>query len=257
MAGPENLTFDEFVETSSRAATGATGTVNHVPLPMLRLMSVILRPIKPVLAGQMAAAVVMDTPRHDRRHAPNGRGVSRASRRRRCARWRRASSVTRRRVRPGPLAAADASRSVAHRALVIGRAAQRLRFDVGRRAAERAAMVEHARAVIIGGGVGGTLIAYHLTELGWTDIVLVDRAELTSGSTFHSAGLVGPAAELGHADQDDDVRRPTSTGGWRPRPARTRRGTRSARSGWRRARSGSRSSAARPAGPRRSACRSS
>jgi glycine cleavage system aminomethyltransferase T/glycine/D-amino acid oxidase-like deaminating enzyme len=51
--------------------------------------------------------------------------------------------------------------------------------------------VEHARAVIIGGGVGGTSIAYHLTELGWTDVVLVDRAELTSGSTFHSAGLVG------------------------------------------------------------------
>ena len=49
----------------------------------------------------------------------------------------------------------------------------------------------HARAVIIGGGVGGTSIAYHLTELGWRDIVLVDRAELTSGSTFHSAGLVG------------------------------------------------------------------
>ena len=52
-------------------------------------------------------------------------------------------------------------------------------------------MVEHARAVIIGGGVGGTSIAYHLAELGWSDIVLVDRAELTSGSTFHSAGLVG------------------------------------------------------------------
>ena len=52
-------------------------------------------------------------------------------------------------------------------------------------------MVEHARAVIIGGGVGGTSIAYHLTELGWSDVVLVDRAELTSGSTFHSAGLVG------------------------------------------------------------------
>jgi 4-methylaminobutanoate oxidase (formaldehyde-forming) len=45
--------------------------------------------------------------------------------------------------------------------------------------------------VVIGGGVGGTSIAYHLAELGWTDIVLVDRAELTSGSTFHSAGLVG------------------------------------------------------------------
>ncbi|MEX1169235.1 MAG: FAD-dependent oxidoreductase [Chloroflexota bacterium] len=52
-------------------------------------------------------------------------------------------------------------------------------------------MADHARAVIIGGGVGGTSIAYHLTDLGWTQIVLVDRAELTSGSTFHSAGLVG------------------------------------------------------------------
>jgi glycine cleavage system aminomethyltransferase T/glycine/D-amino acid oxidase-like deaminating enzyme len=52
-------------------------------------------------------------------------------------------------------------------------------------------VVEHARAVIIGGGVGGTSIAYHLAERGWTDIILVDRAELTSGSTFHSAGLVG------------------------------------------------------------------
>ena len=45
--------------------------------------------------------------------------------------------------------------------------------------------------MVIGGGVGGTSIAYHLTELGWRDVVLVDRAELTSGSTFHSAGLVG------------------------------------------------------------------
>lgn len=51
--------------------------------------------------------------------------------------------------------------------------------------------MEHARAVIIGGGVGGTSIAYHLTQLGWSDVVLVERADLTSGSTFHSAGLVG------------------------------------------------------------------
>src|SRR6184192_1304083 len=52
-------------------------------------------------------------------------------------------------------------------------------------------MADHARAVVIGGGVGGTSIAYHLAERGWTDVVLVDRNELTSGSTFHSAGLVG------------------------------------------------------------------
>src|ERR687890_145228 len=52
-------------------------------------------------------------------------------------------------------------------------------------------MASHARVVIIGGGVGGTSIAYHLAERGWKDVILVDRAELTSGSTFHSAGLVG------------------------------------------------------------------
>ena len=57
-------------------------------------------------------------------------------------------------------------------------------------------MVEHARAVVIGGGVGGTSIAYHLAALGWTDIVLVDRAELTCGSTFHSRGARRPAAQL-------------------------------------------------------------
>jgi glycine cleavage system aminomethyltransferase T/glycine/D-amino acid oxidase-like deaminating enzyme len=45
--------------------------------------------------------------------------------------------------------------------------------------------------VIIGGGVGGAAIAYHLARLGERDVVLVDRNELTSGSTFHSAGLVG------------------------------------------------------------------
>jgi len=50
---------------------------------------------------------------------------------------------------------------------------------------------ERARAVVIGGGVGGTSIAYHLTQLGWKDVVLLERAQLTSGSTFHSAGLVG------------------------------------------------------------------
>jgi 4-methylaminobutanoate oxidase (formaldehyde-forming) len=45
--------------------------------------------------------------------------------------------------------------------------------------------------VIVGGGVGGTSIAYHLARLGWDDVVLVERNQLTSGSTFHSAGLVG------------------------------------------------------------------
>jgi sarcosine dehydrogenase len=48
-----------------------------------------------------------------------------------------------------------------------------------------------AKIVIIGGGVGGTSVAFHLAELGEKDVILLDRSDLTSGSTFHSAGLVG------------------------------------------------------------------
>jgi 4-methylaminobutanoate oxidase (formaldehyde-forming) len=50
---------------------------------------------------------------------------------------------------------------------------------------------DRARIVIIGGGVGGASIAYHLARRGERDVILLDRNELTSGSTFHSAGLVG------------------------------------------------------------------
>jgi glycine cleavage system aminomethyltransferase T/glycine/D-amino acid oxidase-like deaminating enzyme len=50
---------------------------------------------------------------------------------------------------------------------------------------------DRARIVIIGGGVGGAAIAYHLAQLGEPDVILLERSELTSGSTFHSAGLVG------------------------------------------------------------------
>ncbi|SDJ08068.1 GcvT family protein [Lutimaribacter saemankumensis] len=49
----------------------------------------------------------------------------------------------------------------------------------------------HARAVIIGGGVSGCSVAYHLAKLGWTDIVLLERQQLTCGTTWHAAGLVG------------------------------------------------------------------
>jgi 4-methylaminobutanoate oxidase (formaldehyde-forming) len=50
--------------------------------------------------------------------------------------------------------------------------------------------VERAQAVVIGGGITGTSVAYHLAKAGWTDVALVEKDELTSGSTCHAAGLV-------------------------------------------------------------------
>jgi len=52
------------------------------------------------------------------------------------------------------------------------------------------ALPSQARVVIIGGGVIGCSIAYHLTKLGWRDVVLLERAQLTSGTTWHAAGLL-------------------------------------------------------------------
>lgn len=49
---------------------------------------------------------------------------------------------------------------------------------------------DKARAVIIGGGIIGCSVAYHLTKLGWTDVVLLERKQLTSGTTWHAAGLI-------------------------------------------------------------------
>ncbi len=49
-------------------------------------------------------------------------------------------------------------------------------------------MKSHARVVVIGGGVVGASALYHLTKLGWSDVMLIERSELTSGSTWHAAG---------------------------------------------------------------------
>ena len=49
---------------------------------------------------------------------------------------------------------------------------------------------DRTRVVIIGGGIIGCSVAYHLATLGWKDVVLLERKELTSGTTWHAAGLV-------------------------------------------------------------------
>ncbi len=49
-------------------------------------------------------------------------------------------------------------------------------------------MKNQARVVVIGGGVVGCSILFHLTKFGWKDVVLVERSELTAGSTWHAAG---------------------------------------------------------------------
>jgi glycine cleavage system T protein len=51
-------------------------------------------------------------------------------------------------------------------------------------------VADRARVVVIGGGIAGTSVAYHLAEAGWADVLLVEKGDLTSGSTAHAAGLV-------------------------------------------------------------------
>jgi len=52
-------------------------------------------------------------------------------------------------------------------------------------------IASHARVVIVGGGIIGTSVAYHLTKLGWKDVVLLEQGSLSGGTTWHAAGLVG------------------------------------------------------------------
>ena len=51
-------------------------------------------------------------------------------------------------------------------------------------------MKSKAKVVVVGGGAVGVSMLYHLAKKGWSDVVLVERKELTSGSTWHAAGLL-------------------------------------------------------------------
>ncbi len=64
------------------------------------------------------------------------------------------------------------------------------RSDVTSSTSSSSGIPDRARVVIIGGGVIGTSVAYHLAKLGWNDVVLLERDQLTSGTTWHAAGLV-------------------------------------------------------------------
>ena len=62
------------------------------------------------------------------------------------------------------------------------------------------------KVVFIGGGVAGTSCAYHLTKFGWKDVVLLERDQLTSGTTWHAAGLMG---QLGASSTITKIRKYT------------------------------------------------
>ena len=58
---------------------------------------------------------------------------------------------------------------------------------------------DNTKVIVIGGGVIGCSVAYHLTKFGWNDVTLLERDQLTSGTTWHAAGLVsqlGPSAAI-------------------------------------------------------------
>ena len=64
---------------------------------------------------------------------------------------------------------------------------------------------DRAQIVIIGGGVVGTSVAYHLSKLGRTDVVLLEQGQLSCGTTWHAAGLVGQPARPDVVAAHDDV----------------------------------------------------
>ncbi len=89
---------------------------------------------------------------------------------------------------------------------------------------------ERARVVVIGGGIIGCSVAYHLAHMGWKDVVLLERDRLTSGTTWHAAGLMVTFGST--SETSTEMRKYTRDlyAGSRPRPASPPASSRSASS---------------------------
>ncbi len=81
-----------------------------------------------------------------------------------------------------------------------------------------AALPPRARVVIIGGGVIGTSVAYHLAQLGWTDVLLLEQGQLSCGTTWHAAGWSASCAPRRTAPAWSSTP-PSCTTGWKKKPA--------------------------------------
>ncbi len=90
----------------------------------------------------------------------------------------------------------------------------------------------HARVVIVVGGILGCSVAYHLTKLGWRDVVLLERRDPSCGTTWHAAGLVGQLRSSHNLTRLASYG-PCSTRRWRRRPARRPAFAGAAASAWR------------------------
>ena len=88
-----------------------------------------------------------------------------------------------------------------------------------------------AKIVIVGGGIVGSSVAYHLGAIGQTDVLLIERNKLTSGSTWHAAGLVGQLRSSANITQLLGYSVALTTG-WRLRRARRRDGSATAACAW-------------------------
>jgi glycine/D-amino acid oxidase-like deaminating enzyme len=86
--------------------------------------------------------------------------------------------------------------------------------------------------VIVGGGIIGCSIAYHLAKIGITDVVLLERRQLTCGTTWHAAGLV-PQLRATRTLTELATYTSSCCARWRPRPGRPPASSRTARSRWR------------------------